>query len=116
MRNILTAGAYLITQKPGVGANFLPSKILPALATGTPVLAVCEPDSPLGKEVASSGCGEIVRPADPAHLAEVLQRWQDQPEYVAKLSENAKKRAANYERNNVIGQYESELRMLVDGK
>ena len=115
VHNLLTASACLITQKPGVGANFLPSKILPALATGTPVLAVCDPDSPLGKEVTESGCGEIVKPADPASLNEVLQRWQDQPEYLAKISQKAKDRAAHYERSNVVGKYEAELIRLVQG-
>jgi colanic acid biosynthesis glycosyl transferase WcaI len=115
VRNLLTASACLITQKPGVGANFLPSKILPALATGTPVLAVCDTDSPLGREVAESGCGEVVKPADAAALNEVLQRWQDQPEVLAKLSLAAKARAAHYERSRVVGLYESEIRRLAEG-
>jgi colanic acid biosynthesis glycosyl transferase WcaI len=115
VRNLLTPSACLITQKPGVGANFLPSKILPALAGGTPVLAVCETNSPLGKEVIESGCGEVVTPADPAALAEVLQRWQDDPQHLAQLGQNAKKRAANYERSNVLGKYEAEFYRMVDG-
>jgi colanic acid biosynthesis glycosyl transferase WcaI len=114
VRNLLTPSACLITQKPGVGANFLPSKILPALATGTPVLAVCDTDSPLGKEVIESGCGEVVEPANAAALNAVLQRWQDHPEHVLQLGLNAKKRAAIYERNYVLGKYEAEFARLVE--
>lgn len=111
--NLLRATACLVTQRPGVGANFLPSKILPALATGTPVLAVCETNSPLGKEVTVSGCGEIVAPGDPAALRAVLQKWQDHPELVVEMSRRAKERAAIYERNNVLGKYEVELNALI---
>ena len=61
----------------GARVHFLPSELLPALATGTPVLAVCDESSPLGREVqrgafgaivprrslvASAGIGEMARP------------------------------------------------------
>ena len=49
-----STSACLITQRPGVGTNFLPSKLLPALATGAPVLAVCERHSPLGTKVTAA--------------------------------------------------------------
>ncbi|MCE0523810.1 MAG: glycosyltransferase [Methylacidiphilales bacterium] len=111
---LLRASACLVTQRPGVGANFLPSKVLPALATGTPVLAVCDPDSPLGREIAESGCGEVIRPGDTQALLEVLQRWQDKPEQIAEMSRRARKRAALYERNFVLGKYESELKALTE--
>jgi colanic acid biosynthesis glycosyl transferase WcaI len=113
--NLLRASACLVTQRPGVGANFLPSKLLPALATGTPVLAVCDPDSPLGREVGESGCGEVIRPGDASALKHVLRKWQDHPEYIAGMSRQARKRAALYERNFVLGQYEKELEMLTKG-
>jgi colanic acid biosynthesis glycosyl transferase WcaI len=113
--NLLRASACLVTQRPGVGANFLPSKLLPALATGTPVLAVCDPDSPLGKEVAESGCGEVTRPGDSAALHRVLRKWQEHPDYIAEMSRQARKRAALYQRDFVLGRYETELEMLTRG-
>ena len=111
---LLRASACLVTQRPGVGANFLPSKLLPALATGTPVLAVCDPDSPLGREITESGCGEVIRPGDTAALLETLERWGDKPELLLEMSRRARKRAALYERGLVLGKYESELKALAE--
>jgi colanic acid biosynthesis glycosyl transferase WcaI len=106
---LLRASACLVTQRPGVGANFLPSKVLPALATGTPVLAVCDPDSPLGREITESGCGEVVRPGDVRALLEVLERWRNEPEHTLEMSRQARKRALLYERGLILGKYVSEL-------
>jgi colanic acid biosynthesis glycosyl transferase WcaI len=110
--NLLRTSACLVTQRPDVGANFLPSKLLPALATGTPVLAVCDPDSPLGREIIESGCGEVVRPGNVAGLRAVLQKWREHPEAMAEMSRCATERAARYGRNFVLGQYETELEKL----
>jgi hypothetical protein len=109
---LLRASACLVTQRPGVGANFLPSKLLPALATGTPVLAVCDPDSPLGREITESGCGEVIRPGDTTALLETLERWRNKPEHMLEMSRRARKRALLYERNIVLAKYESELKAL----
>jgi colanic acid biosynthesis glycosyl transferase WcaI len=96
-----------------VGANFLPSKLLPALATGTPVLAVCDQRSPLAEEVLAGGFGVVVPPNDPARLRAVLQRWQEAPEELAALGERAAHRARAYHREVILPQYERELERLV---
>jgi colanic acid biosynthesis glycosyl transferase WcaI len=112
--NLLRATACLVTQRPGVGANFLPSKLLPALATGTPVLAVCDGDSPLAREITESGCGAVIAPGDTPALLAALERWKNEPALIAEMSRNALKRAALYQRDNVLGTYEAELKALVD--
>ncbi len=112
--NLLRATACLVTQRPGVGANFLPSKLLPALATGTPVLAVCDPDSPLGREITESGCGAVITPGDTPALVATLERWNNDPALIAEMSRRARMRAALYERDLVLGKYESELKALVE--
>ncbi len=110
---LLRATACLVTQRPGVGANYFPSKLLPALATGTPVLAVCDANSPLGREILESGCGEVIPPGDNGALVAVLRRWSEQPALVAEMSRRSHERAASYERNHVLGQYRAELEALV---
>jgi colanic acid biosynthesis glycosyl transferase WcaI len=112
--NLLRATACLVTQRPGVGANFLPSKLLPALATGTPVLAVCDVDSPLGREISESGCGAVIAPGDTPALLATLERWKNEPALIAEMSQRARLRAALYQRDNVLGAYEAELKALVD--
>jgi len=114
VRSLLEAAAYLVTQRPGVGANFLPSKLLPALATGTPVLAVCDFKSPLGKEVLDGGFGEVVAPGDAATLKAVLQKWKHEPGSLVEMSQAARKWAKRYERKSVLGLYEAEFVKLVN--
>lgn len=112
IRALLSASACLVTQKPGVGANFLPSKLLPALATCTPVLAVCERTSPLGAEVLEGGFGEVIAPGDASGLAAALNRWATEPGLLAEMSGRARVRAQRYQRETVLPQYEAELRAL----
>lgn len=112
IRALLTSSACLVTQRPGVGANFMPSKILPALATGTPVLAVCDRQSPLGHEVEEGGFGEVVAPGDAKALAAVLRRWKDHSGCLDALAEKARERAALYHRACILPQYEEELAQL----
>jgi colanic acid biosynthesis glycosyl transferase WcaI len=109
---LLSAAACLVTQAPGVGANFLPSKLLPALATGTPVLAVCEERSPLGREVIEGGFGEVVPPGDASRLASVLKRWADESQFLSELGAKARRWSARYERSAVLGLYWEEIGRL----
>jgi colanic acid biosynthesis glycosyl transferase WcaI len=106
------ASACVVTQRPGVGANFLPSKLLPALATGTPVLAVCEPTSPLGQEVIEGGFGEVIVPGNHASLARTLQRWQQEPGLLHEMSVRATRRGELYRRDRILAVYEQELLKL----
>ena len=116
VRKLLSVSACLITQQPGVTANFLPSKLLPALATGTPVLAVCDADSPLGVEVIQSKCGVVIRLGDVEGLKRVLQEWQEQPELLATYSQNARIHAKKFNREVVLKQFEDELFRLIENE
>lgn len=107
------ATACLITQKPGIGSDFIPSKLLPALATGTPVLAVCEAESPLGREVSEGGFGVVLEPGDTAALKRVLERWSAEPSELQAMSLRALERARLYRRESVLASYETELAQLV---
>jgi colanic acid biosynthesis glycosyl transferase WcaI len=113
VNRLLTSTACVVTQMPGVGANFLPSKLLPALAAGTPVLAVCERDTPLGAEVLEGNFGAVVRPGDDQELAAVLAHWREQPAELERLGRNASERAKLYSRERSCGMYEALLKQLV---
>lgn len=108
---LLSSTACLITQRPGIGANFLPSKLLPALATATPVLAVCDRSSPLANEVIEGRFGLVVAPGSPEALSESLQMLRS-PELLAEFSANAKARAAVYHREHVLSIFAQELNQL----
>jgi colanic acid biosynthesis glycosyl transferase WcaI len=111
---LLSSTACLITQRPGIGANFLPSKLLPALATATPVLAVCDRSSPLANEVIEGRFGLVVAPGSPEALSESLQMLRS-PELLAEFSANAKARAAVYHREHVLNIFAQELNQLARG-
>jgi colanic acid biosynthesis glycosyl transferase WcaI len=108
---LITSSVCLITQTPGVGDNFLPSKLLPALATGTPVLAVCDPKSPLGLEVNRGGFGAVVG-FNSFDINKTLQKWARNPEELTVLSKNAFEYSKNYSRIIILKQYEAELKTL----
>lgn len=112
--HLLTVTACVVTQMPGVGANFLPSKLLPALAARTPVLAVCDLETPLGREVSEGKFGAIVRPGDRQGLMAALQQWRTRPEIVAELGENAGRRSELYSRDRSCGAYERLLHELIN--
>lgn len=48
---------YVITERAESGNSFIPSKLIPAIASLKPVLAVCDADSPLGREMEEHGLG-----------------------------------------------------------
>ena len=109
---LLNATACLVTQRPGVSANFLPSKILPALAAGTPVLAVCDADSPLGREVREGGFGAVIPPKDSEALTSLLEDWGQYPAKLSEFSAKAGERAKRYHRKTILPRYEEELKRL----
>ena len=113
--SLLNASACLITQKPDVSANFLPSKLLPALATGTPVLAICEADTPLGREVSKGGYGAVIHPREVDEINETLQAWKDSPDLTAAYSQKARERSEFFSRERILTTYETELSALATG-
>jgi colanic acid biosynthesis glycosyl transferase WcaI len=109
VRALHEATVCLITQRTGAGQSFLPSKLLPALATGTPVLAVCDLDSPLGREVSTHGTGVVVRPGDRETLGNVLSAWRSGSNELEALSARAVERARAFSRDKILSRYEALL-------
>ncbi len=112
VRALSAATVCLITQRAGAGDSFLPSKLLPALATGTPVLAVCDQASPLGREVAAHGFGVVIAPGDRESLGATLRRWREHPGELMTLCQRARERAAFFQRERILGEYERLMQQL----
>ena len=51
VRELYETDYFVITETSQVGASFIPSKLIPCISTGTPVIAVCNAAGPLGSEV-----------------------------------------------------------------
>jgi colanic acid biosynthesis glycosyl transferase WcaI len=99
---LFTCAACVITQKSGVGANFLPSKVLPCLATGTPVLAFAAIDSPLAREVTAGAFGLVANEEDT--LRDSLGQLST-PQNVTAYGENARRWAQRYEQTAILSQH-----------
>lgn len=48
---------FVITEKAGVGTAVMPSKLIPAVTLGVPILAVCDPAGALGQAVSNHQLG-----------------------------------------------------------
>jgi colanic acid biosynthesis glycosyl transferase WcaI len=103
-----------ISEKPGGSAAFLPSKLIPALASGTPVICLCEPDGPLGDEVREFGLGWIVEWGNAAEeLPKLITRLSENPELVATAGAACKERSIVYSREYSISKAVTVLQGMI---
>ncbi|MFK7817756.1 MAG: hypothetical protein AB8G99_03475, partial [Planctomycetaceae bacterium] len=104
MSSIRGADLFVTCEKPSAGFSFIPSKLIPSISIGTPILAVSDITSPLGQEVIQHRIGIHVAWDDveqlPNHLVEFSSRrqwYQDQ----------CLTRAKYYSRGPSLDRYES---------
>jgi colanic acid biosynthesis glycosyl transferase WcaI len=101
----------LISQAPGTGQFFFPSKLLSVLAAGCPVVSVADADSELARAVADGGFGVNCPPADAAALAATLAALAGEPERVQAL--RAKTRwVERYAAERVLPAFVEQLRAV----
>ncbi len=109
---LFQADFFLITEKSGAGASFIPSKLIPCMATATPVVCVCDQEGPLGMEVNQYDLG-ISNTWD--HLDVLLQHLitvAGDPVRYESLQRNVHQRSLAYSRGPVIEFVESELNRM----
>ena len=103
---------FLIPEKPGTGGSFIPSKMIPGMASQTPVLAVCDADSPLGREMREHEPGEWFAWDRTEEIPELLNRLPERADQFVNWQENAIDRATFYDRDHVIDRIERLLRQM----
>ena len=96
------ADAYVITEKPGAGSSFIPSKLIPGMTSGAPILAVCDPDGPLGQEVGDHGIGFLAEWDDASALGRFLHILRHDPDTYTGWSRRAIERGRFYHRERGI--------------
>lgn len=104
---------FLITERSGSGSSYMPSKLIPAIATGTPVLAVCDAESSLGREMARSGLGPSIRWDDLDAIGEAIEQACDPARY-ADWQAAGRRRSSDFDRRAIIDQIERRLCDLAD--
>ena len=100
------ADLFVVTERPA-GASFFPSKLLPSMAVGTPILAVSNRDSPLGDEMRSHNLGPWLPWERIGELDMLL--GEITPEALAGWRTAALERGRNYERERCIDRFEDAL-------
>lgn len=103
---------FVITEKQGIGASFIPSKLIPCIATGTPILAICDRESPLGQELSEWNLGVNLPWSRQADLPERLARLTADPAELAQLQQNCLDRARHYGRDAALDHAEEILEAL----
>lgn len=99
-RALHDADYYVITEAPGVGGSFIPSKLVSGLLSATPILAVCDPDSPLGEEVRAGDVGLFFEWSAAARIGDRLGTVT--AEEYAGWSAGASARARSFDRERLI--------------
>lgn len=100
---------FVITEMHGAGASFLPSKLIPCVSTGTPVLAIADHSGPLGSEIAQNEIGLALEWSDLASLPQRLEQLARDPGLFAKYQENCLARAQFFHRDTAIDNIEERL-------
>jgi len=119
IRKIHDADWFVISEKPGAGFSFLPSKLIPCISAGTPVIAISDHSSPLGHEVATQGLGIAIEWARLDQLPRELAEYRRSPEKFTLLQQNCLHRASAFDREAAIDRVEQVLLEFVvcrDGK
>ncbi len=106
---------FLITERSGSGSSYMPSKLIPAIATGTPVLAVCDAESSLGREMARSGLGPSIRWDHLDALGSAFAQASD-PAVYANWQAASRLRSLDFDRRLIIDQIERRLGDLGAGR
>ncbi|MCA9140488.1 MAG: glycosyltransferase, partial [Planctomycetales bacterium] len=111
------AGAdwFVVPQLSSAGGAFFPSKLIPAISIGTPILAVSENEGPLYREVSENKIGLVVPWSRIERLADELATFQDSPDAFFQLQTNCLKRSATYESSNAIAHFEQLLQQHAFG-
>lgn len=104
---------FVITEKSGAGASFIPSKLIPGIATGTPVLAVCDRSGPLGREMQEAGLGIVLEWFEVSSLPEFLTGIAANPEQFHRWQANCLQHARTYQREHSIARMEELLREMI---
>jgi len=108
--------AFVITETPDAGASFIPSKLIPAISAGIPIVAVADPTSPLATEVANHELGIVVEWQEPLAGLERLSQLLTDHDRRRLLGATLERRAADYSREESIDRLESLLMASLAGQ
>jgi colanic acid biosynthesis glycosyl transferase WcaI len=104
---------FVITEKPGGGASFFPSKTVPGLASGTPILSVSDPESALGREMREHHVGPCFTWASVSQVGDLLESIAGRPGEFVGWQRNAISRSQAFARERCLTFIKSTLDDIV---
>ncbi len=115
VRSLHESDLFVITEKQGAGFSFLPSKLIPCISVGTPVLAVADRGGPLGREMETHQLGMLLEWCELEQLPDRLSALRQDRKEWTRLQENCRRRGGDFERDHAIAKIERHLHELIDG-
>jgi colanic acid biosynthesis glycosyl transferase WcaI len=104
---------FVVTEKRDAGGSFIPSKLLPAFGSGTPILAVCDGDSPLGREMHQAQAGPVFDWDHVREIGSLLENTDQLERVLPEWREASRKRGLRYDRERIIDRYAELMAELV---
>jgi glycosyltransferase involved in cell wall biosynthesis len=101
---------FVVPEKPRAGFSFFPSKLIPCMSVGTPVLAISDRSGSLGREVTEHEVGIVVEWSELDQLPARLARYYREPSMFTTLQQNCLRRAQAYNRDHAMDRLEDLLR------
>ncbi|BET68295.1 WcaI family glycosyltransferase [Opitutales bacterium ASA1] len=110
------ANVCLVTQQPGSGALFFPSKLLDILAHAKPVVAVADRGGELESAVLEGHFGWVVPPGSPDELANTLLQAATDRAALTIAARSGAHWVGRFERERVLDRFETALLECLAGK
>jgi colanic acid biosynthesis glycosyl transferase WcaI len=103
---------FVITERAGSGASFFPSKTIPAISAGAPVLAVSSPESPLGREMRGEKIGPWFAWDRCGEITELFASLRSSPHEFHGWRQRALQRSHFFDRERCLDSFEQILEEL----
>ncbi|MBC8002284.1 MAG: WcaI family glycosyltransferase [Opitutaceae bacterium] len=108
------ADVYLVTQLPGSGSLFFPSKLLKGLALSKAIVVVADDDSELTRSAREGRFALVVDPRHPERLANALEHLAKDPEQRRALGRAGRIYVDRFEQKYILSKFEHDLIDLVE--
>jgi colanic acid biosynthesis glycosyl transferase WcaI len=107
---------YIVSQRTKLPAVFFPSKLLPAIAVGCPLLVLADRESELARFVEQHNLGKVTGEEDGTALAaQILALREDEPAREV-FSRSAAQVRPQFDREKIFPGFEQELLRVLDSR